>query len=234
MFLASLLMIASPFKLIILFILFLFVCVALRANVVAISRLLLQAWPLLLITFVIHAVISSRITAGLAGQAAAPSNFFQGLGPAALFTVRLALMLLTVALLFRLHPMQRYGQAVGRLFARLPFGRRTFAQVELAGTLALRFVPFVRQEAARLRMALSARGEAVAKSRWAGILGARKLLFPLMVSALRRADHVADALTVRGYDPSVAKTSLRVVPVSAVQIAATGLFTLVCLAVPWI
>ena len=130
--------------------------------------------------------------------------------------------------------MQRYGQAVGRLFAHLPFGRRTLAQAELAGTLALRFVPFVGQEAARLRMALTARGEALPKTRWARILGVRKLLFPLMVSALRRADHVADALTVRGYDPSVVKTDLRAIPVSAVQLTATAMFTLVCLAVPWI
>ena len=233
-FLASLLMIASPVKLIILFILFLLVCASLHANVLAISRLLLQAWPLLLITFVIHTVISSRITAVLAGHATASPDFFQGLGLAAIFAVRLGLMLLTAGILFRLHPMQRYGQAIGGLFSRLPFGRRTLAQAELAGTLALRFVPFVGQEAARLRMALTARGEALPKTRWAQILGVRKLLFPLMVSALRRADHVADALTVRGYDPSVVKTSLRAMPVSAVQLTATAMFTLVCLAVPWI
>jgi energy-coupling factor transporter transmembrane protein EcfT len=143
-------------------------------------------------------------------------------------------MLLTVALFFRLHPPQRYGQAVGGLFSRLPFGRRTLAQAELAGTLALRFVPFVSHEATRLRMALAARGESFKGGRLSRLFAARKLLFPLMVSTLRRADHVADALAVRGYDPLVVKTSLRAIPVSAMQLAATAMFTLVCLAVPWI
>jgi energy-coupling factor transport system permease protein len=227
-------MTASPAKLIILFILFLLVCVSLHANLLEFSRLLFRAWPILLITFVIHTVISSRIAGVLAGHAAASSGFAQGLGLAAVFTARLALMLLTAGILFQLHPMQRYGQAVGRLFARLPFGRRTLAQAELAGTLAMRFVPFVAQEAARLKMALVARGEVFSKSRWAGILGARRLLFPLMLSVLRRADHVADALTVRGYDPSIVKTSLRAIPLSAAQLTATAIFTLICLAVPWI
>lgn len=233
-FLVSLLLVGSVTKLIVLFIIYLIVFVSSRMKARDMSMPVLRAWPLLLITFVLHAVISSRNVGVFTNAAEAGFPLGQGMGTAALFTARLALMLLTVAVVFRLHPAQRYGQAVGGLFSRLPFGRRTLGQAELAGTLALRFVPFVGQEAARLKMALAARGETFAGNRPARLLAMRKLLFPLMVSALRRADHVADALTVRGYDPAVIKSSLQATPVKVNQLAATGLLTLVCLAVPWI
>ena len=233
-FLVSLLLVSSAIKLIVLFIIYLIVFISSHMNARDMSTPVLRAWPLLLMTFVLHAVISSRNVGVFTNAAGAGSALGHGLGTAALFTTRLALMLLTVTVVFRLHPAQRYGQAVGKLFSRLPFARGTLAQLELAGTLALRFVPFVGSEATRLRMALAARGETFAGNRPARWLATRKLLFPLMVSALRRADHVADALAVRGYNPEVIKTSLRATPVKMNQLAATGLFTLICLAVPWI
>jgi energy-coupling factor transporter transmembrane protein EcfT len=233
-FIACLLMVSSPAKTIILFIIVLATTAMLRFRLTKVLCTVCRAWPILLVTFVVHAVISYRFSAGLASFGDVFSHVTGSLGRAALFTSRLALMLLTAAAVFELHAPQRYGQALGRLFARLPLGRKTLAQVDLAGTLALRFVPFIASETGRLRLALAARGQKVASSRFQRLLTMRKLLFPLLVSALRRADHVADALTVRGYDPTVIRTNLHTLPLKKRQLLLTGGFTLLCVAVPWI
>jgi energy-coupling factor transporter transmembrane protein EcfT len=233
-FLASLLMVVSPVRLIVLFLIIFLVIFTSRGDIAAILGPVWRAWPLIVIAFVIHAVVSSRITVDYHVSYTISTGWCQGLAVAALFAARLTLMLCTVSFLFWLHPAQRYGQALGRRLSRLPFGRARLAQVELTGTLALRFVPLVGLEAARLKMAWAARGASPLRSSWSRVCALRKLLFPLMVSALRRADHVADALAARGFDPSVARTRLRADRAGAMQLAATGLFTLVCLAVVWI
>jgi energy-coupling factor transporter transmembrane protein EcfT len=217
-----------------LFIIALSITGLLRLRLARILRPVLAAWLILLVAFAVHALVSYRSAAYWAISGDVVHQVMVGLERAALFTFRLGLMLLTMSMVFALHPPQRYGQAVVRLFARMPFGRKTLAQAELTGTLAVRFVPFVGSEVARLKLALAARGQPAGVTRLQRLKSVRKLLFPLLVAALRRADHAADALAVRGYDPSVIRTSLYRLPLRSHQLVLTAIFTLLCLAVPWI
>jgi energy-coupling factor transporter transmembrane protein EcfT len=233
-FLASLLMVASPIRIVVLFLLMVTMSVLLRADVIRIARPVLHAWPLVLIAFLMHAIVSSRtaVSYGYSGPFLAVLPHTAAM--AGLLAARLALVLLTMSFLFWLHPAPRYGQAVGQLLSRLPFGRAHLAQAELTGTLALRFVPVMALEAKRLRMAWSARGMDSPRSFRTRFRAARALLFPLMVSALRRSDRAADVLTVRGFNPAIVRTRFHHERASAVQLGATVLFTLACLVVPWI
>ena len=144
--------------------------------------------------------------------------------PATLFTTRLALILSVGVALFQMHPPQRYGREVGRLLGNCELGRSSWAQSELVVTLALRLIPFLEEEQQRLRMALAARGVEAGHSRLDMLRNQRKLLFPLILNAFRRADHVSLALEARGWDPRVARTSLQRDPLSRREGVVTALF----------
>jgi energy-coupling factor transport system permease protein len=200
-----------------------------------IDNLLLSAlkyWPIFLMTFVIHIMLSNRIAAySIHGLV---SNFMNThvLDLAFFFTARMFLMVVAVALLFRVHPPQYYGQAVGRALSKLPFGRIFWTQLDLTGTLVLRFIPFLQDEAVRLKMALAARGLAPA-DRWrTRLTGFEKLLFPLIISSLRRADNTALALEARGFNPTIRRTYYHDSSLTLNGILLTFVFTVFCAAAP--
>ncbi len=75
-------------------------------------------------------------------------------------------------------------------------------------TLALRFAPVLYTEAQTLQRAASTRGWGRGKGRIGRVLAWTPILAPLIAGSLRRADELADALVLRGYDPTVRRTSL--------------------------
>jgi energy-coupling factor transport system permease protein len=207
--------------------------VGLRVWIIPVLRGLRRVWLFLLLTFVIHLAVSSHVSANW------PFVTWGQMGneawlPAAFFTGRLILIVSVSIVLFQLHAPQEYGRAFGRVLARMPvFGKR-LAQMELIITLALRFVPALEQEFARLRLALAARGQVSSQSRIAQLKTFRKILYPLILNAFRRADQVSLALESRGFDRTVSRTILRGWQLSIPQLSSTVLFSTVCLVSPWL
>src|SRR5205085_1946043 len=75
--------------------------------------------------------------------------------------------------------------------------------------LAIRFTPLLGEEAERLVLAQTARGE-----RWGGSLARRSsqaaaLMLPLLFSALRRAEGLADTLVARGFGSGPSTSAVR-------------------------
>jgi energy-coupling factor transport system permease protein len=100
--------------------------------------------------------------------------------------------------------------------------------------LALQFVPFLEQENGRLQLALTARGVKVGRGLAEKIRGWRKIMFPLLVNAFRRADQVSIAIQARGYDPNIQRTSLKSRPIPKSQLTFSMIFVAVCFIAPWI
>ena len=164
-----------------------------------------QSWLLLLLTCVVHWAINSHYL----GSNDDKLIYYFSIDQAEVsirFTLRLALILTVLGSLSRLHEMQRYGRSFGRIFSFLPFGARFFSRIELIATLSLRMIPFIQQQYSRLDLGLEARGEKKTQGLLGQILRLKRLLFPLMVQSIRRADKTAIALQVRGYDPAVERT----------------------------
>jgi energy-coupling factor transporter transmembrane protein EcfT len=94
-------------------------------------------------------------------------------------------------------------------------------------SMALRFMPTLLEEFDRIRMAQMARGADIKigtileKTRWA-----KALAIPLMVSAFRRADELADAMEARGYQRGYRTTlrELRMTPLDSAVMALMLLF----------
>lgn len=166
-----------------------------------------KAWLLFLITFAFHALLSGGNTGTSGGLIHVQLNI-SSLTAATLFTLRFAIILSVGVALLQIFPAQRYGRELGRCFSGLPFGRQSIAQIELMVTLALRFVPFLKSEYSRLTMALAARGSDASRTLKNRIANHRRIVYPLMVNAMRRADSVAMALEARGFDPMIRRTSM--------------------------
>jgi energy-coupling factor transporter transmembrane protein EcfT len=87
-------------------------------------------------------------------------------------------------------------------------------------SMALRFVPTLLEEFDRIRLAQTARGADVKTGTPAQrVKAAASMTLPLMMSAMRRADELADAMEARGYH-SGPRTTLRVLRVSGLDYAA--------------
>jgi energy-coupling factor transporter transmembrane protein EcfT len=87
-------------------------------------------------------------------------------------------------------------------------------------SMALRFVPTLLEEFDRIRLAQTARGADVKTGALAQrVKTAASMTLPLMMSAMRRADELADAMESRGYH-SGPRTTLRVLRFSGLDYAA--------------
>ena len=189
-------------------------------------------WLLILVTFIIHTVISNHITGTSGLKHWLSSTSLETLTNAVFFTARIALLITAMAMLFRVYPPQYYGQALGKSLSQLPFRRAFWTQIVFSSTLALRFIPFLRDEAIRLKMALKARGLTQNSKLRDFIPNINKLLFPLMILSLRRADNIALALVARGYDSTTTRTFFREFPIQPMDILLTFVFTILCIIAP--
>ena len=93
-------------------------------------------------------------------------------------------------------------------------------------SMALRFVPTLLEEFDRIRTAQTARGADVRTGKLAQrVRTAASMTLPLMTSALRRADDLAEAMEARGYHRGP-RTTMRVLRISGLDYAALS-----CLAI---
>jgi energy-coupling factor transporter transmembrane protein EcfT len=176
-------------------------------RILGVARDISRVWLLLGLTFLIHWIINSQFMGTKDNNTIFYLSSKQAI-PAARFTIRFAIIIATMSTLNRLHDMQRYGKVIGRLFARSPIGRSTLAQFELMATLALRMIPFVQQQYQQLNLTLEARGERT-PPRFGKFSKFRRLMYPLVVASLYRADRAALALQARGYNPAIVRTCYR-------------------------
>ena len=84
-----------------------------------------------------------------------------------------------------------------------PFNPDLARRVGLHGFLTIGFIPLFRDEVARIRVAQRFRGGGIDGGLLRRAAGARALLVPLLVSAIRRSEQLAMAVEVRGIEASI-------------------------------
>ena len=99
-------------------------------------------------------------------------------------------------------------------------------------SLALRFIPILLEEANRIINAQSARGADFEEGKiWQRMRAMISILVPLLVSALRRAYELANAMEARCYRGGEGRTKMKPLRYRAVDISAYGILVLYLLAI---
>lgn len=165
------------------------------------ARALARAVRLVLVLVLITAGINLFLTPGellfrLGPLTATREGWERGI----LLAGRLALLALAGALVTGTTPPLLLSRGLERLLA--PLGRLgvRVPDLSLILAIAIQFIPILLDEARRLLLARRGRA-ATAGTGWPGarLAEVAAVLVPLFVSALRRADRLADAMEARGY-----------------------------------
>jgi len=137
-------------------------------------------------------------------------DLHSGFALAALRTLQVGAIILATLALSTRTPAVDLADALARLLRPLRVIRVPVDAMALIIATGIGFVPVLHDELDRLRIARAARG---IRGRGRGPLARLRLesllLLPLFVLAFRRAHLLAEALTVRGYDPDVTRTRWR-------------------------
>jgi energy-coupling factor transporter transmembrane protein EcfT len=192
---------------------------------------LARLWPLLLFTLLIHG--GSVYFA--ANHAALTTSILPAILVNSLTFGLRALLILSISLtVMLLHAPQRYMDELFRLRVGSGWLARKLSQVELLLGMALAFVPLLSAEIDRIHMASRSRGLATESGWFDRLRRQRRLLFPLLISAFRRADSTAIALRARGYDPALAKTFLNSQPMRLQHGIPALMTALACFLILWV
>ena len=100
--------------------------------------------------------------------------------------------------------------AFEKLMAPLKLFKIPVHQLSMIMSIALRFIPTLMDELDKIILAQKSRGSEISSgSLMTRIKAFIPLMIPLFISAFQRADELAIAMEVRGYDANVQRTSYR-------------------------
>jgi len=128
----------------------------------------------------------------------------EGISAGAFFSVRLCVLYLATVVLVATTPPEEFAAA---LFAFLrPLSRRGAARAAFYGFVSMSFVPLFADELERVRLAQSFRGATLSGGLVERVRGARLLVIPLVVSAIRRSEQLAMVTELRGLEERLGDT----------------------------
>ncbi|QLK86593.1 energy-coupling factor transporter transmembrane protein EcfT [Staphylococcus sp. 17KM0847] len=133
-----------------------------------------------------------------------------GLQEGTLIVLRLSfIMIISTILTLTTSPLD-LTDAFDRLFKPLTYIKIPVSALSMMMAIALRFIPTLMEELDKIMSAQKSRGTVLSS----GSISARikafiPLLIPLFISAFQRAEELAIAMEVRGYDANIQRTSFR-------------------------
>ncbi len=175
---------------------------------------------LLFFTFGIHAFTTP-------GTLILGNDFFgiteEGLHLGAFHLLRIFCVILASSLLTATTPSSSITYGLERIFRPLKKVGFPTTEFALMLSISLRFIPVLMEEMEKLKMAQMSRGAHFHK----GNLQKRaqawmSLMVPLFHNALERADQMALAMEIRGFDPSKPRTSYRQHQLSGADLLSLG------------
>lgn len=202
-------------------VLWLLVALLSRLSPLFILRGLRPLFFLLTLTFLLHCFLTEGETVL---WSAGPLQVTQeGVGNAAFFTGRLALLVAFTSLLTLTTSAVELAYAIEQLarpLTPLGFPAGEFAMML---TIALRFIPVLFREMDKIIKAQTCRGAPFHR----GSLRTRaeaylSILVPLFINSFNRALELATAMEIRGYRPGEPRTQYRLHPFGARDVVATG------------
>lgn len=100
--------------------------------------------------------------------------------------------------------------AFEKLLSPLKLIRVPVQQLSLMMSIALRFIPTLMEELDKIILAQKSRGSEISSGNiWERVKAFIPLLIPLFISAFQRAEDLAIAMEVRGYDTQIQRTNYR-------------------------
>ncbi len=163
-----------------------------------------QLIPILIMTLVLNGVMTP-------GDPVWPGHAltFEGLGRGATLCLRLIVIVTMTSVLSLTTSPLELADGLQSLCSPLDRLRIPVHELALTATIALRLIPLLADEAARIRRAQLARG-AVTRGSWRRrIKDAGAILIPLFASSFTRAERLADAMEARGYRGAEGRTRFR-------------------------
>jgi energy-coupling factor transport system permease protein len=134
---------------------------------------------------------------------------FEGLGRGATLGLRLIVIVTMTSVLSLTTSPLDLADGIQSLCSPLARLRIPVHELALTATIALRLIPLLADEAARIRNAQLARGAATRGSWSRRIKDVGAILIPLFVAAFTRAERLADAMESRGYRGAEGRTRFR-------------------------
>ena len=163
---------------------------------------------LMLITFCIHALTDtsqSQLILEWKFIKISEAGFKRGI----FFCLRLILVVIASALLTLTTSSVQITYAVERILKPLQLFKFPVAEFSLMISISLRFIPVLMEEFQKLLMAQTARGASLKQGSIKKRLSCfTSLLIPLFNAAFDRADQLAIAMEVRGFNPDFNRTSV--------------------------
>jgi energy-coupling factor transport system permease protein len=164
---------------------------------------------LFLITFILHVLFApggGNVYFTLAGIEVTSVGVENGL----LYSYRILLFLMVATVANLTTSPVTMTEGLLRLLKPLRALRVPVAEISMMVFIALRFIPVLTDEARAIRASQIARGLSQGRGPVARIRSVIPLLLPLLLGALRRAEHLALAIESRGYRKGIMRTSLHV------------------------
>lgn len=133
-----------------------------------------------------------------------------GINEGALIVLRLSYIMITSTILTLTTSPLELTDAFERLFKPLKYIKVPVAALSMMMSIALRFIPTLMEELDKIIMSQKSRGSDISSgSLLQRIQAFVPLLIPLFISAFKRAEDLAIAMEVRGYDAQLERTSYR-------------------------
>lgn len=134
----------------------------------------------------------------------------QGLNEGALIVLRLTFIMITSTILTLTTSPLELTDAFERLFKPLKYFKIPVAALSMMMSIALRFIPTLMEELDKIMKSQKSRGSDFNSGGFFHRVKAFiPLLIPLFISAFKRAEDLAIAMEVRGYDATLERTSFR-------------------------
>lgn len=189
---------------------------------------------LMLITFAIHGFTDTntdQILFEIGFLKASTEGFERGF----FYCLRLILIVLASSLLTLTTSSVQITYAVDKLLRPLKIFHFPVAEFSLMLSVSLRFIPVLMEELCKLIMAQKARGASFRHGNLKRRLHClTSLLIPLFNSALDRADQLAVAMEVRGFDPDTPRTSVNKYAFGIADITLTTIVILWITSIPFL
>lgn len=157
------------------------------------ARALARVGPFALVIVLLNAVFVPGTPLVSLGGVRLASR--EGFGDGVFFSLRLAVMLMAVSLLVAAVTPEALARGVHDLLRRV--SRRAASRVAFFVFMAMGFLPLVRDELDRIRVAQSFRGAGLSGGLRGRADSARAWLIPLLVSAVHRSGQLAMAVELR-------------------------------------
>jgi len=125
-----------------------------------------------------------------------------------LFSLRVGLLMWAAALFGWITSPVALADALEKMFAFLKWFRIPPRDVSMVVLLSMRFIPTIMDDAQKIRWAQMTRGGSLKGGIFGRVRQVVPMVIPLFISAFRRADKLALALELRGYDPHMPRTKL--------------------------